>query len=239
MTKVMTFSPAEVVPEREAVLANQGIPPRTAFPPGIEDLYAASFELLAEVADPAAVLAEISKEDFEAVYRGEGLNEPLTPVGDVFPRADHLATFVATLGQRVSEKIDACFRANELALGAILDAIASSAADKLAATVEDSFLSLLSQTARSTPVTRVLRYSPGYCGWHLSAQRKLFGFLRPETIGIRLRESFLMQPLKSVSGVLIAGPREIHSPPRSYPFCSHCDSQGCRERMQALMGNEN
>jgi hypothetical protein len=76
-----------------------------------------------------------------------------------------------------------------------------------------------------------LRYSPGYCGWHISGQRKLFDFLKPETIGISLRESHLMEPLKSVSGVVIVGPAGIHAFQDEYPFCERCKTHGCRERI--------
>ena len=61
-----------------------------------------------------------------------------------------------------------------------------------------------------TIVYGVLRYSPGYCGWHVSGQINLFNTLTPEKIGITLGESCLMNPLKSVSGVLVAGPPNIH-----------------------------
>ena len=64
----------------------------------------------------------------------------------------------------------------------------------------------------------VLRYSPGYCGWHISGQRRLFAHLRPERIGITLHDSYLMEPLKSVSGVLIAGAKEIHAFADTYPL---------------------
>ena len=87
-------------------------------------------------------------------------------------------------------------------------------------------------------MTGVLRYSPGYCGWHISGQRRLFDYLDPGQIGITLRESFLMDPLKSVSGVLIAGPREIHRFTDDYDFCDQCDTRGCRQRLRALYAGD-
>jgi hypothetical protein len=76
-----------------------------------------------------------------------------------------------------------------------------------------------------------LRYSPGYCGWHLSGQRALFAALQPEEIGITLRESMLMVPLKSMSGVIVAGLPAIHAFADDYPFCGECRTRGCRERI--------
>jgi hypothetical protein len=42
-----------------------------------------------------------------------------------------------------------------------------------------------------------------------------------------------MTPLKSISGVLVAGPAGIHHVPEAYPFCARCQSPVCRERGMA------
>jgi hypothetical protein len=43
-----------------------------------------------------------------------------------------------------------------------------------------------------------------------------------------------MEPLKSVSGVIVAGQKDIHNFPISYQFCSDCDTRSCRHRLRAL-----
>jgi hypothetical protein len=43
-----------------------------------------------------------------------------------------------------------------------------------------------------------------------------------------------MQPLKSVSGAMIAGPRAIHRFPPTYPFCESCEARTCRDRLREL-----
>jgi len=235
VSEILTFSTDETRPDRAAVFENQGIPAGAGVSQYVEGLYDAALRLLAEVAVPRGIVAQISKPDFEIVYQGEGRNEPRTPVGDIFGRADHLALFAVTLGERVGREITQRFRTNDLALGAMLDSAASVAADKLAELVETRFRQSLSASGQAGSDTGVLRYSPGYCGWDISGQKKLFEFLHPERIGISLRESFLMEPLKSVSGVLIAGPREIHEFEMSYPFCDQCEARGCRERIRALL----
>jgi hypothetical protein len=83
--------------------------------------------------------------------------------------------------------------------------------------------------------TVVLGYSPGYCGWHISGQKKLFAYLHPERIGITLNNSYLMTPLKSVTGVLVAGPPEIHRFKPDFPFCRHCRTYSCLERFKHLV----
>ena len=74
----------------------------------------------------------------------------------------------------------------------------------------------------------VLAYSPGHRGWHVSGQRALFAALSPEEIGITLNSSCLMQPLKSVSGVLVAGHPDVHDFDDDFPFCSECSTRDCR-----------
>ncbi len=80
----------------------------------------------------------------------------------------------------------------------------------------------------------VLPYSPGYCGWDLSGQRQLFAQLQPDAIGISLNDSCLMQPMKSVSGVFVAGEGEIHEFVNEYDFCSLCTTMACRRRLKSL-----
>jgi len=79
-----------------------------------------------------------------------------------------------------------------------------------------------------------MRFSPGYCGWNVKGQKQLFEYLHPEEVGITLGESFLMTPLKSISGVLVAGQPDIFEFEDSYPFCKNCSSRTCRERIVSI-----
>jgi hypothetical protein len=80
----------------------------------------------------------------------------------------------------------------------------------------------------------VLPYSPGYCGWHVTGQRRLFDRLEPQRIGVTLNSSCLMQPLKSVSGVLVIGPSSIHEFDNDFDFCALCSTYQCRARIGLL-----
>jgi hypothetical protein len=237
VTGVLSLTAAEIHPEREVALGYQGIPPGAQVPRHIEDLYTAALEVLLEKVEPVGIAREISKEEFATVYAGEGLNDPRTPVGDIFPRADHLTLFAVTLGETVNRTIRHSFMSNEFAAGSMLDAAASVAADTAADVIERRVAAELRASGRATSDTGVLRYSPGYCGWHVSGQRKLFDFLRPEQIDLTLGASYLMQPLKSVSGVIIAAPKKVHSFAPSYDFCGRCETHSCRERIRALLAD--
>ncbi len=212
---ILEFSSADVSPDRSAVFENIGIPHGATVPEHIEGLCDTAGEMLEETVAPVGVLADIS-------------------IADIFNRADHLGLFAVTLGEQTSQTIGECFEANDFALACVLDATASAAADKMAELAERRFDETLRTAGWTTPDGAALRYSPGYCGWDVTGQKKLFEYLQPEQIGLTLTDSCLMQPLKSVSGVVIAGPRQIHKFPLSYPFCSWCETRSCRARLHGL-----
>jgi hypothetical protein len=234
MVTILEFAAGEVSPRREAVLEQMGIPRGRTVPPHVDRLYDAAAEIFRETAAPAGTCREIAAEEFATVYRGEGLNAPDSPVAEIFPRAERLALFAVTIGYATSEALDRCFQTQDFALAFTLDAIASVAADDVADLAERRYAAELRARGWESADGDVLRYSPGYCGWDVTGQRRLFAALEPAVVGITLTDSCLMQPLKSVSGVLIAGPRVIHRFRPTYPFCACCETRTCRERLRGL-----
>ncbi len=104
----------------------------------------------------------------------------------------------------------------------IADALGSVAAERAVDAVEDRLIDVA--TALDWGATR--SYGPGYCGWHVSEQHKVFGLLPPAFLGITLSESALMRPVKSVSGVIGLGP---HAQPRAHG-CEVCTLVTCFRR---------
>jgi cobalamin-dependent methionine synthase I len=181
------------------------------------------------------MLKDIPYDDFHKVYEGQCLNAEDTPVPKIALQAEALALFAITLGRAIHDEINTLLGSRELALGSMLDSVASAGAEQAADMVETRFLRSLINRGLVDEKSVVMRYSPGYCGWHVSGQKKLFEYLQPGKIGIDLNDSYLMEPLKSVSGVLIAGSKEIHFIEDNYPFCSECKTHSCQERMAALL----
>ena len=223
----------QISPDMSGVLAMQGIPLGTPPPERVKALYDSAVEIFWTLAAPVGIMEDISISEFEEVYRGNGMNESDTPLEHIFPRASHLALFAFTLGETVSREIERYFKGNGLALGYMLDAVASYCAEKASGVGENILADRLIPGGKSNESLRVLMYSPGYCGWHVSGQGKLFEYLKPEEIGVDLTDSFLMVPLKSISGVLVAGERDIHKFINNYPFCSLCRTKTCRTRQHA------
>ena len=232
MRQHVTWTAAESLPGRAEVLRLQGVPAEADLSPRIGALLETALAAYQEAAEPRAVIGEISREEFRGVYRGEGRNAPETPLETVLAGAARLALFTATVGGGVTARIRDLFGRNEPALGAMLDSVASAAADRLTVLLGALFPALAGGV--STNGTRVLAYSPGYCGWHVSGQLALFAFLDPGEIGVTLNSSCLMEPLKSVSGVLVGGPAGLHRFVPAFAFCTECRDKPCRARMASL-----
>jgi len=217
---------AEILPRHREVLEGQGMPARGEPPPHVAALLEDALELLSSLSSPVGIFAPVTGPEFAEIFRGQGQNAEPNPLAGIHPQAERLALFAVTLGGPVSEKITSLFAARDFALAAMLDSAASAAADLAA--------DALQQRYSTEAPGKTLRYSPGYCGWHVSGQRALFDFLQPERIGITLRESFLMEPLKSISGVLVTGPGRIHEFADDYEFCDGCRDRGCRARIRSV-----
>jgi hypothetical protein len=235
MRSVVRFGLDEVLPPQDEVLQAQGIPDAAALSARLRETLDGAYAAFRELAEPVAVLADLPAGDFAALYVGEGCNPPDSPLPAIVPRACALALYAATVGERASARIGELFAAHDLALAYFLDRIASSATDRLAGLLAERFASRLRAQGLPAEQSQVLPYSPGYCGWHVSGQRRLFDRLGPGEIGIHLNDSFLMTPLKSVSGVLVAGPGEAHRFRPDYPVCEACATHECGRRMASVL----
>lgn len=234
MTRLIDFTLTESTPGLAELLARE-VQSAGPVPDRLVHLFTSALELFEHHAVPKGILRETTAAEFSTIYVGEGLNEPDTPLDQIVARAQRLALFAATVGDPVSGEIGELFRRNEPALGYALDVIASEATALLADTLARQFLQALHARRAAPPDARALPYSPGYCGWHISGQRRLFEALHPGTIDIRLSGSFLMRPLKSVSGVIVVGPPAAHRFKPVFPFCEDCTTRECRPRMARLV----
>jgi len=115
--------------------------------------------------------------------------------------ASHIALFVCT-GGNIFTRITNEYNADREYLEAfVADAIGSLTVEKAMDKVqEDLGLFLKSKNMKISN-----RYSPGYCNWALSDQKTLFGLIGENSTGVNLNNSYLMQPIKSVSGIIGIG----------------------------------
>lgn len=234
MRQILRFTKTEALPSVAGVLEAQGLPAEDVLAPRLRRLLDEAFAAYAALVEPRAVCQELTREAFAAVLAPVGIPDPELVVGRVYRRAEALALYVATLGEPLPARIAKLFAEDELAEGYMLDAVASAGADLLGERLAERFA--LAVAARGVPGARVLPYSPGYCGWPTRGQEPLFAALRPEEIGVTLNDSCLMSPIKSVSGVLLAGPGETHRFRPDFEFCHDCRSRDCGRRMADALG---
>lgn len=234
MERIQLIDAGMLLPSREVILNEQGVPADAPLSPLIEESLEEARAKALRMAEPISIRLEISLTEFETIFQGEGRNEVPNPVEVVYPSARRLALFAVTLGQKISRAVEKGFEKQDYLSAFNLDTVASLMADRAA-----QILSL--EFSRETREARwewaCLPYSPGYCGWDLTGQRSIVKRLQPEKIGIKLTRSCLMQPIKSVSGVLLAGPKRIHTFPNSYTFCRSCVTRNCRDRIRTALGN--
>jgi hypothetical protein len=233
MRETIALEAVRTPTHRDAILRAQGVPPDHEVPERVETLIGQAQALYQALAEPRGIIGSVSLADFEGIYIGEGQNEAPSPLPQIVREADDLALFAATLGAPLADRIKALFAENEPALGYMLDTIASDRADAAADVLAQHFLDALMRVGHASEGTIVLPYSPGYCGWHITGQRKLFAWLEPHRVGITLNPSCLMLPIKSVSGVLVAGPGGIHRFENDFDFCLDCATWECRNRIGA------
>ena len=225
----------KIIPSIEDITLQQGIPKGSIIKDSIKSLIEKSISIFRTEAEPSCIISEVSPNDFDKIFTGEGNNENEAPLKMIYPQADHLVLFAATMGAGISHIVSELFNRNDFALGSMVDAVASLAADKSVELLENHITEKFVGNKLTNNGFMTLSYSPGYCGWNIDAQKKLFSFLRPQQIGIFLNESCLMTPLKSVTGVLVFGNKSIHQFDNRFSFCFNCRAQSCIERKERIL----
>ena len=152
--------------------------------------------------------------------------QPTFDMGNIILRqlrgSEAYALFICTAGvayeayqQRLKERGD-------MVRVFIADALGSVIAEKCADQMEKA----LQESIDKLGWKHTNRFSPGYCGWHVSQQQLLFPLFQGHTCGVRLTDSSLMVPIKSVSGIVGLGKDVRHL---DYT-CGLCDFKQCYKR---------
>ena len=139
--------------------------------------------------------------------------------------------FIATIGAPIEKEIQRLFRQNSLARGYILDAMGSAIVENIV----ERFQSGMREKYKTAGKTVTLRFSPGYCDWPVTEQKKLFTLLDSERIGAELTDSCLMKPRKSISGIFGVQSRGEKNQTLYNP-CTECKKTNCRERRDSSTG---
>jgi hypothetical protein len=131
----------------------------------------------------------------------------------------YIALFVGSIGNEVEELSESLFQKGDPFDGYITNLIGSEAAEAVARAIHDTLKS--DMMIEGLSITN--RFSPGYCGWDVAEQFKLFRYFPYDKCKVRLTESALMEPVKSVSGIIGIG-KDVSI--KSYP-CYKCTRENC------------
>jgi cobalamin-dependent methionine synthase I len=113
----------------------------------------------------------------------------------IFEDAEKVAICICTIGPQLEQETKKLMRKNEMTRALILDALGSEAAEEVAIQSDR----MLVERAREMNLWPSKRFSPGYGKWDIKEQRFIFRLLPAAEIGVRLTESCMMIPRKSVS----------------------------------------
>ncbi|MBD9091017.1 MAG: methionine synthase [Bacteroides oleiciplenus] len=142
-------------------------------------------------------------------------------IGSYLQGMTQVCLFVATAGKEYDAYLHTLKTQDNIVKEYIADSIGSVIAEACGTL-------LAKELETESELFHTLPYSPGYCGWNICEQQKLFSFFPPEPCGIVLSDSFLMSPVKSISGFIGLG-KEL----RPQPYrCEICNNKQCYKRKE-------
>lgn len=137
-------------------------------------------------------------------------------------KSDSVAVFLCTAGEEIGIRSRKAMQEGDMLSGYIYDVAGSVIADAAADLMQNE----LEKSVISSGKKITNRYSPGYCGWYVAEQHKLFQLVPDNFCGIRLTHSALMDPVKSISGIIGIGENVKMN---SYT-CGLCEMKDCTYR---------
>ncbi|HWS00562.1 MAG TPA: vitamin B12 dependent-methionine synthase activation domain-containing protein [Prolixibacteraceae bacterium] len=132
--------------------------------------------------------------------------------------AEELLFFVCTAGKSISQKADVQLSGADPAKGYIYDQVGIFLAEAIGNRLQQI---VKEELGAGKLITNM--YSPGYCHWDVADQHRLFALFPAAPCGVTLTDSALMNPVKSISGVIGIGKDVSY---REYP-CALCLSVNC------------
>lgn len=161
------------------------------------------------------------QKDFTLLLSGESFDIKRT-VFQQLKKAEKLAVFVCTAGNEIIERSRELMKEGDYLKGYVYDVYGSLAVEESMDLIQDA----LKNKMELADLRITNRYSPGYCGWDVSEQKKLFSLLPDRFCGVELTDSCLMRPIKSVSGIIGIGKSVKFNP----YTCNLCDEEDCLYR---------
>ena len=136
-----------------------------------------------------------------------------------------IVAFLGTIGSPIEGEIHRLIDRRHVSEAFILDAMGSVVVENLV----DRFHRSTREKYGASNQMVSLRFSPGYCDWPVTEQKKLFKLFDASKVGVELTTSCLMRPRKSISGVF-----GVHSENMDetdiYNPCADCRERNCTHK---------
>ena len=134
-------------------------------------------------------------------------------------KSESIAVFLSTAGEETAIRGREATAEGDLLRGFVYDVVGSEIVEAAAELMQND----LDNRMAPDGLVTTNRFNPGYCGWNVTEQHKLFRLMADNYCGIRLTESALMDPVKSGSGFIGIGKNV-----KRVPFtCSFCEMTDC------------
>lgn len=134
-------------------------------------------------------------------------------------KSESVALFICTAGAEIGLRSKKAMQERDFLKGYIYDVVGSEIVEAAADIMQDDLEKMILE--KDKKITN--RYSPGYCGWDVAEQHKLFQHFPENYCGIHLTQSALMDPVKSVSGIIGIGKNVKNNP----YTCRMCQQKDC------------
>jgi len=140
-------------------------------------------------------------------------------VFNMLKRSASVAFFICTIGPDLPEVIHEQSADGDLLAAYVYDILGTLSVESAMDVFQAKFKAEMA--GRQLNITN--RYSPGYCNWDIKEQELLFKVTGDDFTGVKLSTSCLMQPIKSISGIIGIGENVKFN---RYT-CSRCDQKDC------------
>ncbi|MBQ7515396.1 MAG: methionine synthase [Schwartzia sp.] len=156
----------------------------------------------------------------QTIDAAEGVVLAGTAIGRHLAGCESVICLAATVGEAIEEAVTRHFQEGRYAYSTILDAAATAAVEQTADALERAVRPAVAKEG----LTMRWRFSPGYGDWPLTGQTDLLRISGAAEIGIRLTESLMLLPRKSVTAVIgLSRQAETSAAPHGCAACSKTD----------------
>jgi len=138
---------------------------------------------------------------------------------------ERLAIGIVTIAHALENKISEYFQRKEYSRGLVLDAVGTVAVRYLSQYV----ISIICQEAQKLKFTTTKRFVPGTQEWDIKVQKTIFQILPANQIDVKLSDSLMMNPAKSLSWAIGMG-KQIVNPTKDDNSCRICYAKNCQFR---------